>query len=117
MTIRSVVFDMGKVLVHFSHDRMFEAMGEVCGATGGQIREWLWDSGLQQRFERGEIDQQTFLDSFLPEGPAFDHAAFLDLFRLQLSGGQSPFALASQISENLCLAKVPKKIEKNTNEK
>jgi len=56
MTIRSVVFDMGKVLVHFSHDRMFEAMGEVCGATGGQIREWLWDSGLQQRFERGEID-------------------------------------------------------------
>jgi len=31
-------------------------MGELCGATGHQIREWLWDSGLQARFERGEID-------------------------------------------------------------
>jgi len=33
------------------------------------------------QFERGEIDQQTFLDHFLPDGPQFDHAAFLDLFR------------------------------------
>ena len=59
MTIRSVVFDMGRVLVHFSHDRMFEAMGQICGSTGQQIRDWLWDSGLQQRFERGELDAQA----------------------------------------------------------
>ena len=56
MTIRAVIFDMGKVLVHFTHDGMFAAMGEVCGATGAEIRRWLWDSGLQDRFERGEID-------------------------------------------------------------
>jgi len=62
MTIRCIIFDMGKVLVHFSHDRMFAAMGEVCGATGHQIREWLWDSGLQARFERGEIDAAAVRD-------------------------------------------------------
>ena len=56
MAIRSIIFDMGRVLVHFSHDEMFAAMGRVCGATGQQIREWLWDSGLEDRFERGEID-------------------------------------------------------------
>ena len=62
MTIRCIIFDMGKVLVHFSHDGMFAAMGEVCGATGHQIREWLWDSGLQARFERGEIDAGAVRD-------------------------------------------------------
>ena len=56
MAIRSIIFDMGRVLVHFSHDEMFAAMGRVCGATGQQIRKWLWDSGLEDRFERGEID-------------------------------------------------------------
>ena len=56
MAIRSIIFDMGRVLVHFSHDEMFAEMGRVCGATGQQIREWLWDSGLEDRFERGEID-------------------------------------------------------------
>ena len=56
MTIRCIIFDMGRVLVHFSHERMFAAMGEVCGVTGQRIREWLWESGLQDRFERGEID-------------------------------------------------------------
>ncbi|MEC9008804.1 MAG: HAD family phosphatase, partial [Planctomycetota bacterium] len=56
MAIRCIIFDMGRVLVHFSHDEMFAAMGRVCGATGQQIREWLWDSGLEDRFERGEID-------------------------------------------------------------
>lgn len=62
MTIRCIIFDMGKVLVHFSHDGMFAAMGELCGATGHQIREWLWDSGLQARFERGEIDAGAVRD-------------------------------------------------------
>jgi HAD superfamily hydrolase (TIGR01509 family) len=62
MTIRCIMFDMGRVLVDFSHDQMFEAMGEVCGASGQQIREWLWDSGLQGRFERGEIDSGAVRD-------------------------------------------------------
>ncbi|GIS63000.1 MAG: hypothetical protein CM1200mP2_52250 [Planctomycetaceae bacterium] len=36
MTIRSVVFDMGRVLVHFSHDRMFEAMGQSAVRRGSR---------------------------------------------------------------------------------
>jgi len=62
MRIRCIMFDMGRVLVDFSHDRMFAAMGEVCGASGQQIREWLWDSGLQERFERGDIDAEAVRD-------------------------------------------------------
>ncbi len=62
MTIRCIIFDMGKVLVHFSHDRMFAAMGEVCGATGHQIREWLWDSGWQQKLETGQVTAEEVRD-------------------------------------------------------
>ena len=87
MTIRSVVFDMGRVLVHFSHDRMFEAMGQVCGSTGQQIRDWLWDSGLQQRFERGEIDAQAVREELERRaGCAIDQDALMraasDIFTL-----------------------------------
>jgi len=87
MTIRTVVFDMGNVLVHFTHDGMFAAMGEVCGASGQQIREWLWDSGLQERFERGEIDGGGVRDELSDRaGCDVDQAALMqaasDIFTL-----------------------------------
>ncbi|MFP6768782.1 MAG: HAD family phosphatase [Planctomycetaceae bacterium] len=55
-TIRCILFDMGNVLVKFSHEVMFEQVAAVCGCSGSEIRRWLWDSGWQERFERGEID-------------------------------------------------------------
>ena len=87
MTIRTVVFDLGNVLVHFTHDGMFAAMGEVCGASGQQIREWLWDSGLQARFERGEIDGGGVRDELSDRaGCDVDQAALMqaasDIFTL-----------------------------------
>jgi len=87
MTIRCIIFDMGKVLVHFSHDEMFAAMGKVCGATAQQIREWLWDSGLQHRFEQGEIDAGAVREELARRsGCEIDEAALMqaasDIFTL-----------------------------------
>ena len=87
MRIRCIMFDMGRVLVDFSHDRMFAAMGEVCGASGQQIREGLWDSGLQGRFERGEIDAEAVRDELQGRvGREIDETALMraasDIFTL-----------------------------------
>jgi len=87
MRIRCIMFDMGRVLVDFSHDRMFAAMGEVCGVSGQQIREWLWDSGLQGRFERGEIDSRAVRDELQRQaGREIDEAELMraasDIFTL-----------------------------------
>lgn len=58
--IRSFLFDMGNVLVHFSHDRMCQQMGLLCGRSGDDIRRLLLDSGVQWNFERGLMSAEDF---------------------------------------------------------
>jgi HAD superfamily hydrolase (TIGR01509 family) len=58
--IRTFLFDMGNVLVHFSHDRMCRQIGALCGRTGYELREHLMDSGRQWDFERGLVSPDDF---------------------------------------------------------
>lgn len=58
--IRTALFDMGNVLVFFSHERMCRQMGELCGLSGPELRAWLIDSGLQWDFERGRLSMEEF---------------------------------------------------------
>jgi putative hydrolase of the HAD superfamily len=58
--IRTVVFDMGNVLVRFSHERMCEQIGRLCARTGPEVKSLLLDSGLQWDFERGRCDEAEF---------------------------------------------------------
>jgi len=58
--IRTVVFDMRNVLVRFSHERMCEQMGRLCGRAEREVRSLLIDSGLQWDFERGRVDEAGF---------------------------------------------------------
>ena len=60
--IRTVLFDMGNVLVHFCHDRMCAQIGALCGHSGPEIRELLIDSGLHWEFERGHVSEEEFRD-------------------------------------------------------
>ncbi len=58
--IRTFLFDLGNVLLHFSHDRMCEQIGALCGRTGPDVRKLLIDSGLQWDFERGRVTDVEF---------------------------------------------------------
>lgn len=58
--IRTFLFDMGNVLVHFSHDRMCAQIGALCGLSGPEMRKLLIDSGLQWEFERGRVSAEEF---------------------------------------------------------
>jgi glucose-1-phosphatase len=58
--IRTFVFDMGNVLVRFSHERMCNQIGAVCGRTGSEIKACLIDTGLQWDFEGGRCDEREF---------------------------------------------------------
>lgn len=57
--IETFFFDMGNVLVHFSHERMCRQMADVCGLTSAGVRQLLFDSGLQAEFEKGRITEQS----------------------------------------------------------
>ncbi|MCA9321243.1 MAG: HAD-IA family hydrolase [Planctomycetes bacterium] len=73
MPVRRVLFDVMGTLVY---DPFREVMPEFFGMTFDAMMDakhptaWL-------RFERGEIDGETFLDEFFADGRGFDHAAFL----------------------------------------
>lgn len=60
--IETFLFDMGNVLVHFSHDQMCAQIGALCGRTADEIRFLLIDSGLQWEFERGRLIEAEFHD-------------------------------------------------------
>jgi putative hydrolase of the HAD superfamily len=58
--IRTCLFDMGNVLLHFSHDRMCQQMGTLCRKSGDDLRRLLLDSGVQWEFERGLLTAEEF---------------------------------------------------------
>ena len=62
--LRTVLFDMGNVLVYFSHERMCAQIGALCGKSEAEIRRLLLDSGLQWKFERGRISETEFHREF-----------------------------------------------------
>ena len=49
--LRTIMFDLGNVLLYFSHERMFEQMGALCGKPAEETRELMLDSLLD--FEIG----------------------------------------------------------------
>jgi putative hydrolase of the HAD superfamily len=58
--IRTCLFDMGNVLVFFSHDRMCQQLGQLCGRSGDEMRRLLIDSGVQWDYERGRLNPAQF---------------------------------------------------------
>ncbi len=58
MAIKTCFFDMGNVLVHFSHDRMCQNIAQVCGWTVPAVRQFLMEEGRQWQLERGELTEE-----------------------------------------------------------
>jgi len=66
--IRACVFDMGRVLVDFCHERMLRQMAVVCRCDPAALREYLMESGLLLRYECGEFTEAQmhgFFEEFL----------------------------------------------------
>lgn len=58
--IDTFLFDMGNVLVHFSHPLMCQQIANVCGSSAEEIRHLLFDQGWENEFERGELTEAQF---------------------------------------------------------
>jgi putative hydrolase of the HAD superfamily len=88
-------FDLGKVLVDFSVERMCRQMSEASGAAPEQVAEALFDDQLQKQAELGEITDREFYEAFCRRTgtrPDFDAllAAASDIF--EINAGVIPIA-------------------------
>lgn len=59
--IETFLFDMGNVLVFFSHQRMCDQIAKVTRLPSETIRRTLFDEGWEGRLERGEITESDLL--------------------------------------------------------
>ncbi len=89
--IRTIVFDLGNVLLNFSHDRMRQQVRELCQCSLEDV-EPLLDAyrGLFYEFERGEVSQSEVHQRFedvLQKPIAYDDlmTAVSDIFILNES--------------------------------
>ena len=71
MPPKVLYFDLGKVLVDFSHERMCTQMAEVAGTTPQVVWDALFSDGTcraaEIRYEMGQISTDEFLDCFCRE--------------------------------------------------
>lgn len=77
--IRTFLFDLGNVLVHFSAEQMWRQIGAVCNCPDERVRELLFESGLLAELERGRISEQ---DAYRRFTDSLDTDADLDRLRL-----------------------------------
>ena len=85
--IDTFLFDMGNVLVHFSHDRMCEQIARVCGGTPAAVRHVLFELHWERELECGQLTDPQFqarMQDYFKQDidlPALLHAAS-DIFTL-----------------------------------
>ena len=89
MQPKFLYFDLGKVLVDFSVDKMLAQMGEVAGMTAEQVRGSIFAAGLLHDAETGRLTSRQFYEAFCNATgtrPDFDRliAAAAEIFELNL---------------------------------
>jgi len=60
--IKTVIFDLGKVLIPFDFSRGYRAMERYCGYPAAEIPQRLSTTDLVHRFETGMLEPRDFVD-------------------------------------------------------
>ena len=63
-TIKFIYFDLGNVILHFSHQRMINNVAVAASLDEESVQKHLIDSNLEDRYETGEFNSQGFYDEF-----------------------------------------------------
>lgn len=62
--VQFIYFDLGRVLLDFTHEQGFEQIATVSDLTPEQVRKTLFDSGLSDRYDTGELSTAEFHKEF-----------------------------------------------------
>lgn len=62
--IKFVYFDLGNVILNFSHQRMMEQVAAVANVSTEIVQSQMFDNGLENRYETGELNSSEFHAEF-----------------------------------------------------
>jgi HAD superfamily hydrolase (TIGR01509 family) len=66
MPIEFIYFDLGNVLCRFDHGRACRQVGGLLGVDPSVVRAAVFESGLEDRFEAGDVSEEDLFDAFVP---------------------------------------------------
>ncbi|MCU1261610.1 MAG: HAD-superfamily hydrolase, subfamily variant 3 [Bryobacterales bacterium] len=66
-TPRTIIFDLGKVIVPFDFSRGYRALETLCPHPAGEIPAKIMSTGLVTRLDTGTIDPEAFVQSLARE--------------------------------------------------
>jgi len=58
---KAILFDLGKVLVHFDFQKAYRQLEPLCGYPAAEIPRRLSATGLVERLETGQIEPRAFV--------------------------------------------------------
>jgi glucose-1-phosphatase len=61
VTYKAVIFDLGKVLVHFDFKRGYRQLEQLCPHAAADIPKRLAGTGLVEKFESGLVEPRDFV--------------------------------------------------------
>lgn len=61
MAIKTIIFDMGKVIIPFDFQRGYDRMAPLCGYSAAEIPKRIGTCDLVTRFESGQIEPRDFV--------------------------------------------------------
>src|SRR5215470_16816251 len=62
--IKTIIFDLGNVLIPFDFKRAYSQIEPMCGHAGPEISRRIRSTDLVTRFERGEVAPEEFVEEF-----------------------------------------------------
>lgn len=96
--IEYLYFDLGNVLVHFDAAIACDNVGRLLGLDSQQVRRGLYDSGIEEAYERGELSNEQFAQR-MREELGVDFAT--DDFLREMSAMFVPNPAIRQVIESL----------------
>ena len=79
--IKTVIFDLGRVIVPFDFQRGYTRLEPLCGLPTAELRARIASTGLVRRFESGQIESEAFVAEFTRQiGLKATYTEFCDIW-------------------------------------
>jgi FMN phosphatase YigB (HAD superfamily) len=96
---KAIIFDLGRVLVHFDFQRGYRALEGLCPYSAAEISGRIFTTGLVNRFETGLIDSQDFYAQFSKQlGLSIDYSSFCGIWTSVFTEALLPESLLESLA-------------------
>lgn len=100
MPAKFIYFDLGNVICHFDHAIGCQKVAQLCNVDEAAVHAAMFDSGLEDQFERGALSPDQFAEAFFEAlGASCDTQELMDGMSTIFSPNEAIYPLIRQLSD------------------